>query len=60
MKAAEKRVIRAAMRWQRAVWPEWDKNRYPEVYVMHIGKVIEACAALKRKQGSRAKRKERA
>ena len=55
MKAAEKRVIRAAMRWQRAVWPEWDKNRYPEVYVMHIGKVIEACAALSRSAKRRGK-----
>lgn len=47
MKAAEKRVIRAAMRWQRAAWPDWSKKKYPGIYVMEIGKLADACAALR-------------
>ena len=40
----ERDIVKAAMRWQRKEWPDWDKKRYPEVYEMSIGKLINACA----------------
>ena len=56
MTRAEKRVFRAAMRWQRKEWPDWDKKRYPEVYEMSIGKLINACAALSKARASRGRK----